>query len=637
MSLFRQVWFMIIASALLAFMAALLISTYSARDYLQTQLYTQSSDTASALALSISQQANDPAMVELMTNALFDSGHFEWIRISDPHGKTVYEQFNRELPSKVPDWFIQRFPIVVLPGEALISNGWKQAGKVQIRAHSRFAYESLWLAGKKLLFWMLLGGMFTGALMTLLLKHIRRPIIQMMQQVSAMSERKFIHISPPPYIELRPMADAMNSMVARVKSMFDEQAGHIEQLKLDANRDAVTGLANRSFFMARLASLLSDEESLPDGVLLMLRLNNLADINRHLGHQATDRLLMELATRLAQHADSNPDWQAARLNGSDFVLVAPGMDDEKQFAEQLLADIASLAPEVVNLLHIGYGEYERGDTVSKLLSRIDAALARAEAHPHNAVSAAQLIHHKLNRPNTYWRDLLQTAIEHDQFDTVSYEVLDFAGQLLHKEMMLRLPDPQTGALHSAGMFIPFARRFDLLPKLDLAAIRLALQQLGRESNELAVNISPASISHPPFRRELATLLAQQTKATLKRLWLEINEHALIEDSESLATFATEMHQLGIKVGIEHFGRQIGSMSKLYDLPLDYLKIDNSYIHEIDQHSGNQQLVKAMVGIARNLDLMIIAELVRSNAEWQTLEQLGLTGATGPVTETQQGI
>ncbi|WP_348946624.1 EAL domain-containing protein [Chitinibacter sp. FCG-7] len=170
--------------------------------------------------------------------------------------------------------------------------------------------------------------------------------------------------------------------------------------------------------------------------------------------------------------------------------------------------------------------------------------------------------------------------------------------------------------------------------MDLAAIRLALQQLAQHQHDLAVNIAPASISNPGFRRELTLLLSQQESASLQRLWLEVNEHALIDDVESLATFAAEMHRHGIKVGIEHFYRQIGSMSKLYDLPLDYLKIDSTFVHEINQHSGNQQLVKAVVGIARNLDLMLIAEMVRTDAEWQQLEQLGLTGATGPITDSK---
>ncbi|QLI82956.1 EAL domain-containing protein [Chitinibacter fontanus] len=632
MSLFRQFWLMIICSAVLAFVVALWVSTLSARDYLQTQLYTQSSDNASSLALSISQQADDPAMVELMSNALFDSGHFALIRITDPHGKTVNELRNKELPSDVPSWFVQLFPINVSAGQALISNGWKQAGKVEIQAHSRFAYESLWRSAKKLFVWMLLGGILTGSLMHLVLLRIRKPIFQIMAQAAAISERKFINVPQPRYIELRPMADAMNSMVDRVKTMLDEQSAHIEELKRDANRDPVTGLANRSFFMGRLAQALSDEESAPTGVLYLLRLKDLAGVNRDLGRQATDKFLTELATELAHLADQNLNWQAARLNGSDFALFAPGQELNPQFAEQLMAEIATLAPTVPNLLAIGYSAYQNGESLGALLSRADAALAQAESNAHNCAAAASYLAAKASRPNSEWQQILQQAIANSRFVAAHFAVLDFSGKLLHKEMVLRLPDPSSDELYSAGVFMPFAARFELLPALDLAAVRLGLKQLATDTADLAINIAPQSISNLQFRRDLAQLLSSQSKATLSRLWLEVTEQALIEDLESLSTFITEMRKLGIKVGIEHFGRQIGSMPKLYDLPLHYLKIDSSYIHEIDQQSGNQQLVKAVLAVSHTLGIATIAELVRTEGEWQTLRQLGLNGVTGPITE-----
>jgi EAL domain-containing protein (putative c-di-GMP-specific phosphodiesterase class I)/GGDEF domain-containing protein len=631
MSLFRQVWFMMICSALLAFIVALLVSTFSARDYLQTQLYTQSSDTASALALSISQQAGDPAMIELMTNALFDSGHFELVRVTDPHGKVMHELRNRDLPSKVPAWFMELFPIQVHSGQALITHGWKQAGKVEISAHSRFAYESLWTNGRKLLFWMLLGGITVGALMHITLKRIRKPIIQIMEQAQAISERRFMQIPQPNYIELRPVAQAMNSMVERVKLMLDEQSEHINRLKRDANRDPVTGLANRNFFIGRLSSILEDQENVGEGMLYMLRIKDLASLNHSLGRDATDKLLTELATRLAHHADNHNDWQAARLNGADFALLATQIEENDDFAEQLLREVGELAPELNNLVHLGYGEYQKGDSVGSLLSRVDAALARAEAHPHNAKCLAPLAQSKNTRPSAYWRELLQHAINQQQFSFVRFSVLDFAGNELHQELMLRLPDPASGEIHSAGVFMPFATRFGLLTELDLATVQLALTQLSHDHTPLAVNLEAASIRDPQFRRGLTKLLDQARHLKLNHLWFEVNEHALIEDIESLATFGTEMHRYGIKVGVEHFGRQIGSMPKLYDLPLDYLKIDSSYIHHIDQHTGNQQLVKAVVSIANNLNMLTIAELVRTEGEWQQLQTLGVSAATGPIT------
>ncbi|WP_047394758.1 EAL domain-containing protein [Chitinibacter sp. ZOR0017] len=632
MSLFRQVWLMIIGSALLAFVAALLVSTLSARDYLQTQLYTQSNDTAAALALSMSQQSGDPAMLELMSSALFDSGHFELLIVRDPHHKVLIELRNKELPSDVPHWFVQAFPIQVQSGQALISNGWKQAGSVEIRAHSKFGYESLWSSAQKLFIWMLLGGIAVGGLMHFVLTRIRKPITQITEQAHAITERRFIALPEPRYIELRPVAAAMNVMVAQVKAMFDEQAARIDQLKKDANRDPVTGLANRSFFMGRLSSLLGGEDSPPEGYLLMLRLHDLGQINRNLGREATDRLLAELAGLLAKQADEHEGWVAARLNGADFALAAPELSDGTALAEQLLAELGALAPSETNLLHLGYSHYSRGETMGELLGRTDAALARAEAHAHNALADAAHQPSQSSKPSAEWRSRLQTAIEQQQFVAHSFPAIDWQGKVLHRELMLRLPDLETDELLSAGVFMPFAARFDLLPAIDLAAIRLALELLAAQPDDVAVNVAPQSMRDSRFRRELVQLLQAETLATRQRLWLEIAEQGLGQDLESLATFAAEMHQLGLKVGIEHFGRQFGSMPRLYDLPLHYLKIDGSFVHEIDQHEGNQHLVKAMVGIASKLGIRTLAELVRTEGEWQQLQALGLHGATGPITQ-----
>ena len=95
-----------------------------------------------------------------------------------------------------------------------------------------------------------------------------------------------------------------------------------------------------------------------------------------------------------------------------------------------------------------------------------------------------------------------------------------------------------------------------------------------------------------------------------------------------------MNQLGVKVGIEHFGRSVSGMLRLYDLPLSYIKIDGSYIHEIDQHVGNQQLLKEIVKMATSLGILTIAEQVRSEAEWTQLQKLGLSGATGPIASSK---
>jgi EAL domain-containing protein (putative c-di-GMP-specific phosphodiesterase class I) len=240
----------------------------------------------------------------------------------------------------------------------------------------------------------------------------------------------------------------------------------------------------------------------------------------------------------------------------------------------------------------------------------------------------------VRNPNTEWRERLRQAVDAEQFVAAQYPVLDWQGQLIHQELMLRMPDEDGASLLNAGVFMPFAKRFGLTGELDLAAIRLAVTELKRNQADYAVNLDIESLNSLIFRAELAKILQGLNSSLRTRLWVEINGNGFKPEFETLATFAAEMNQLGVKVGIEHFGRSASGMLRLYDLPLSYIKIDGSYIHEIDQHAGNQQLLKEIVKMATSLGILTIAEQVRSEAEWTQLQKLGLSGATGPIASSK---
>ena len=144
MSMYRQLWLAIIVSMLLALAGSLLASMLSARAYLESQLSIKNSDNAAALALSLSQSEPDAVSVELTVSALFDSGHYRLIRVVDPNGATIVERSAAASELGAPEWFARLLPINAAPGQAQISNGWKQFGTITLISHSRFAYGALW-------------------------------------------------------------------------------------------------------------------------------------------------------------------------------------------------------------------------------------------------------------------------------------------------------------------------------------------------------------------------------------------------------------------------------------------------------------------------------------------------------------
>ncbi len=632
MSLYRQLWIGVIGLMLLVFAGSFAVNLYSAKSYLEQQLYTQSMDNATSLALSMSQQSKDDATAELLVSALFDSGHFRQVRYTDVHGRIVVDRINPNPPDRVPEWFVQLIDIHAEAGTALVSDGWKQAGRVTVLAHTRFAYQSLWGGAWSLLGWIAAACVALGLLAMLFLNGVRRPLARMVEQARAIVERRFITIEEPRILEVRSAVRAMNIMVERVRAMFNEQAERIRQLHQEANHDSLTGLANRRFFMGGLVQALAEEKH-AHGALLIVRLHDLAGLNHHLGREKTDAFLQRCASILVETLRSRHGWLAGRLNGADFAILAPGAgaDEIWTLAQGLLAEFATLyrhgyTDDSQSALY-GFTLYRHGEPSAAVLARADTALLQAEAAPENI--AANLDATSSSQSNIDWQKQLACALDENRFELAYFPVRGKEGGLLHREAVIRLRQSD-GELLPAWHFLPHALHLGLMAEIDLRVARLALRQIMQDGGAVAVNLSADSIRSADFRRRLLAEIEAAGARVADRLWLEVNEFGLRDEMEVLAGFAAQVSRLGCKVGIEHFGRHLGNVPKLYELPLHYLKIDGSFVHELDAHPGNQHLIRAMTGIASGLGLLTIAEQVTTEAEWQALLALGIDGGTGPL-------
>jgi predicted signal transduction protein with EAL and GGDEF domain len=632
MSLFRQLWLAIIASTVIAFAGSFIVSTLTARHYLERQLAIKNNDNAATLALAMSQLDKDPVTVELQVAAVFDSGQYATVRLIDPEGKTLIEKTSPQHAGNVPDWFIRLFPIDSQPGQAQVSSGWKQFGTIELVSHSHFAYDELWNGTLKLLGWFAVGGGLMGLLGMQFLRRIRRPLNAVVGQAQAISERRFVTIQEPSTPELKSLASAMNAMVERLKAMFAEEAARLEQVRREANLDSLTGLANRAFFMNELAAALSDDDAAASGSLILLRLADLAGINKRAGREMADELLRRIGSTLSRLADEKPHAASARLNGADFALLLPGVQDPAPYAEILLHALNDLtAAGLIDSEHIGHiasGVYLHGQAIGSLLSRVDTALASAEAQSGLAWCKAESTDDQLATSNADWKKLLEGAIRTQRLRLIDFPVAGNTGQLLHFECPLRLQTTEDGEWLTAGSFMPMASRLSMTTELDLAAARLALERIAAGAPAVAVNLSGESILDADFRARLFAQIAAR-KDLAPRLWLEVSEIGAFQHFEEFHAFCDALRPLGCRLGIEHFGRQFSEIGRLHGIGLDYLKVDGSFIRAIDTQSGNQAFIKGLCSIAHNIGLTVIAEGVQTAEELAILPELGFDGATGP--------
>ena len=585
MSIYRQLWLAIIGMTIISFTGSFAVSVFTARKYIEQQLYMKNADNANSLALVLSQlPSKDPVTVELVVSAQFDTGHYQEIVLTDPKHHVIVEKHYTGNGSGAPAWFERLFPLQADAGVALVQDGWKQYGSIRVVSHSRFAYQALWTGIKELVTWFILAGLAAGFLGTLLLKHLFQPLNRVVEQAQAIQERRFITVPEPTTLELRSVVVAMNTMVERLKNMFSEEARRLDNLHRQANNDQMTNLPNRDFFITRLHEALQGEEALSDGALALIRITDLEALNTRLGHVRTDQLIKTLANVLHEFVASDENCMAARLNGSDFVLLTAGESDAEQFAANIASRITQSAQpewgELEDIFHIGAVHFQNDEGASELLASADKALAIAETKgPNSFHSLKTALSGKQNMNSEAWRQTLTQALGDGRIRLERYPVLASGGQAIHQEGAARLQLQPDGPWLSAGEFMPMVLRLKLSSAIDMDALQIALDHLASESTEIAVNLSADSITDWGFRDAMIDLL-KQTPDRSQRLWIEVPEYGAFRNFEAFRSFCLSLSTLGCKLGIEHFGQHLGEIAKLAELGLDYLKIDSRYIRDI---------------------------------------------------------
>ncbi len=624
----QRLWLALLLTALVSFLGSLAVTLLTARSYLQQQLEVQSNDSANSLALSMTQQNKDRATVETLINALFDHGHYQRVTFESVTGDVVVDRHSSESAANVPQWFKDLLPLYDSPSVAEVSDGWQQYGNVTVVAHNRYAYESLWRGAGMLLVLMagvsLLGGWFAS----LLIRSVRKPLQQVVEQANAVSARQFITVTEPRIPELAHVAHAMNTMVTRVKAMFDEESARLARLRQEANSDPLTQLANRPFFLARLHTSLREEDAPAHGMLLSLKIADLALWNQQLGREKTDQLVVALAHVIHQQVGAFDDAIAGRLSGTEMALLLPSCDATaaNQLVRAVQLQWQQLAQQsqvnAANMLASGV-QFQRGQESSHLLALIDK---------YYLPIAQFALHEGDERAGVDWQSVLTEALAEKQFRLIPFPVLDSKNNVLHQELVLRLHLPNRAEPLSAMSFLPHAQRLHLLPQLDLEVLRLGLEWLQQQGGQIALNLSPMLLHDAELREKVrAQLFARPSLA--EKLWLEISEAAMTgwssELVQRLASFASSVRALHVKVGLEHFGRRFEHLPRLHETSLDYLKIDASFVHGIDAHGSNQALIKSIAAIAHGLDMSVIAVGVNTTEEWKALVSVGVDGVTGP--------
>ncbi len=416
-----------------------------------------------------------------------------------------------------------------------------------------------------------------------------------------------------------------------------------------ATHDALTGLTNRTELVRIAEQALREHERQPV-VALFLDLDRFKLVNDSLGHAAGDALLVEVAARLRQVV--RPTDVLARLGGDEFVILLVGVDREEaaRTAERVRAVMRepydAHGRALTTTASIGLAPATPGATVETLLRDADVALYRAKDSGRDQVAWFDRdAHEELVHRISLEQDLRE-ALEAGELELAYQPMFDVAhGRVVGVEALSRWAHLRLGAV-PPGVFIPLAEDTGLMRTLGATVIGTACRQAARWRTvpefTVWVNVSARQLD----THGLARLVLEEVRGagiTPDRVGVEVTESVFTDERCALAEL-TELAQAGVRIAIDDFGTGHSSLARLYRFPIDVLKIDQSFVHDIETRRG-MAAVRAVVQLTEALGLTTVAEGIETPRQLELVREAGchvgsgfLLGRPGPaeaVTELLQ--
>ncbi|GEN56089.1 hypothetical protein GCM10012290_07570 [Halolactibacillus alkaliphilus] len=427
----------------------------------------------------------------------------------------------------------------------------------------------------------------------------------------------------PEYLKIFSIKDETETIVRFVGIFIDNSEADAHRKQIDAlvSRDRLTGLYNRSFITERINQLLDNGQNL---TLLYMDIDAFKAVNDNLGHAHGDELLIQFSHLLRQYFG---EALFARVNGDEFVVVLS--EHQKQQMDDLIAALFLALSEPFDLLgqtiyvscSVGVASScAHVQNANELFVHADVAMYEAKKYDGNA--------------HVYYEEELTTAIKRTfQIKNVLqqvdfYEVLSVHYQsiidlktdkVVGAEALLRFETAELGKV-SPAEFIPVAEKHGLIMKigewvLKRACIDMKPIVLTNASFKLAVNVSIQQLEDKTFSDRVKTIL-KETNYPAENLVLEVTEETSISDSTKVRNTLNTLGKTGITVAIDDFGTGYSSLEKLHELHVHQLKIDQSFIRDLDKTTA---IVRAIIAMGKSLDLAIVAEGVETKKQLDFLK------------------
>ena len=425
----------------------------------------------------------------------------------------------------------------------------------------------------------------------------------------------------------------MTETASRLAAVAIEHRSLYENLHRQATKDRLTGLPNRFVFEETLLGSLATYEKV---ALLCVDLDRFKEVNDSLGHHIGDRLIQQAAIRMSTQVGDATVF--ARTGGDEFAIVLPNADRKQAeaCAMRLLATLQSVFEvddyELFVTGSIGIAVYpDDSVTAVELQQKADAAMYRAKNRGKNGYAFYEEQLEKGAKERLETETSLRRALQNGELTLFYQPQVDLDGRLRGMEALLRWEHPKRGLISPAD-FIPLAEETGLIVPIGSWVIREACRQCacwqkaGFGSVKVAVNVSALQFYFSDLV-EIVRSALQASAVPSECLELELTESLIMRNSEDSTRELQRLRALGVTVAIDDFGTGYSSLSYLQKLPVDLLKIDRSFLQDVNA-VGTCALIQAITALAHSLGLRVTAEGVETESQLNSIRKIGVDMAQG---------
>ena len=614
---------------------AQLLYVNDTRNYLEQQLEAHAEETATSLALALGNAGGptDRTLAETVVRPVFDRGQFRRIEVRDVNGASIVRMELGVQPSDAPAWFVSLFAIDASGGEALISSGWKQSGRVTVEPLPALAYRHLWEVAQSSAIGLAVLFALAVGLSMVFLNFLLRSLDELEAAARDLGNRVFREISLAPRArELQSLVNAFNVLTAKIRAALEYEESRAQQLQHEAFSNSLTGLLNRRGIEQFLQTALAPGARVKSGYFGLMAIEGLADFRATAGFERADDILREVA-ELLRAATAGRSAVAAYINEGTFAWMVAGLERAAAEAEtaaicrQIVAVLERNSANGVLQMNAGGVCFEAlGQNLRRLLADADLALSGARSRGHGA--------HEIAAPGEVaargsldWRALIERALSENRISLLLQRVVHLPGrEPLHREITVRL-DEAGGETVPARLFMPMTLRHGFGARLDLAVLQMVAARLQADSatDAFALNVTAQSLGDPAYLEALSSTL-RKAPAAAPRLIFEIAESTLRERPDETLAFAQQVRAFGCRVGLDNFFVSGESLKHLNRLLPSYVKLAQSYNPETGDSA--RFVISSLGRITRPLDVQLIVLGVEHEESLAALSALEVNGVQG---------